>query len=339
MAVPKCNAPDNAIFRERCHCMLDQDSSSAGATANIGETSNSQDEGQSGGIEAIQDSPLAMAKGMGPGLGPGPAYVLRADADEAMAEAQRELQVLRAELARMTEEGVSRLALERRAGEDNQREEEIVVPERTLATEFDPTSPSGLETSLLLNESALLSPRDLRSLNIMSPSLSVLNSSMASDGSELGQSPPRDVPPVALVLCVKARSLVQMDVLATLDPLIAVYKMDTDTGLYHFTDQSDVIVDSLNPDFETRFAVEHCPSDKYLLRVFAAGGPSGAGGGEQAERVCVGGDELVGSAVVELDDVLGQGGGDTHTHIHTHTHTHTHTQTLTHTPGAWTRWV
>jgi hypothetical protein len=62
-----------------------------------------------------------------------------------------------------------------------------------------------------------------------------------------------------------------------------------------------VVADTLNPDFQTRFAVEHCSGagDKYLLRVFAAGDEAGARLGDN---------DLVGSAVFSLDDALSRHG-------------------------------
>lgn len=97
-----------------------------------------------------------------------------------------------------------------------------------------------------------------------------------------------------LKLHVKARNLLQFDWTTTLDPLVALYQLDDDLGTYHLVQQTEVLQDSLDPDFSTAFTMRYKPdmNQQFLLRVYAV----------SASRL--GDEQVLGSAVFSLEQIM-----------------------------------
>lgn len=80
-------------------------------------------------------------------------------------------------------------------------------------------------------------------------------------------------PPVPqLLLYVRCRNLLQMDWFSLLHPVVVLFTRQPGSGAYRYVDQTEMLRDQLQPDFQKPFLVMHKPGtqQEFLLRVYNA---------------------------------------------------------------------
>lgn len=96
-------------------------------------------------------------------------------------------------------------------------------------------------------------------------------------------------------ITVKCRNLLQQDVFTPMCPVVGLFEEDPHTRYrFHLLDQTEVLSDELNPNFEHEFLIEHRPgtNQQVSFRVY-----------DGSARV-INADNFIGSAVVNLEHLV-----------------------------------